>query len=329
MKRLIWADSLKGILIVLVVFGHAIQYTVGGGCYTNHLWNEIYSFHMPAFMAVSGYFAYRGGGRFHVKNAIWRRFQQLLIPYLLWTILFIATSDELSFSHIKDVLLYPDKGLWFLWALFFISAIFTLCGWLGEKIKVNQEFVVLIVGLMLAASMILSKTSLFAIQFIAYYFIFYAAAFYFHKYKDKLPPIEGKHLISMTVIWSVMAWYWHMHKTPVFLLWIPLPATIVNYVYRFLTAAIAIYVLFESAPKILDNDKSWNIPFAQVGKLSLGIYTVHMIIIGRIVSLFKGIELSVNSIVIMSFLTALVVSCLIVLLLSKWSVTEKLFLGKV
>ena len=68
MKRLIWADSLKGILIVLVVFGHAIQYTVGGGCYTNHLWNEIYSFHMPAFMAVSGYFAYRGGGQISCKE---------------------------------------------------------------------------------------------------------------------------------------------------------------------------------------------------------------------------------------------------------------------
>ena len=63
-KRLIWADSLKGILIILVVLGHAIQYTLKDGCYTNHMWNIIYSFHMHAFMAVSGYLAYRvGGGR--------------------------------------------------------------------------------------------------------------------------------------------------------------------------------------------------------------------------------------------------------------------------
>lgn len=59
-KRLIWADSLKGVLIILVVLGHAIQETLKDGCFDNHLWNCIYSFHMPAFMAVSGFLSYRG-----------------------------------------------------------------------------------------------------------------------------------------------------------------------------------------------------------------------------------------------------------------------------
>lgn len=61
MKRLLWADSLKGILIVLVVLGHAIQETLKVGCFENHVWNYIYSFHMPAFMAVSGFLNYRMG----------------------------------------------------------------------------------------------------------------------------------------------------------------------------------------------------------------------------------------------------------------------------
>lgn len=30
-NRLIWADALKGLLIILVVLGHAVQYVVGGG----------------------------------------------------------------------------------------------------------------------------------------------------------------------------------------------------------------------------------------------------------------------------------------------------------
>lgn len=66
-KRLVWVDSLKGWLITLVVLGHAIQNTLGAACESNHLWNIIYSFHMPAFMAISGFVAYRpnkpiGGG---------------------------------------------------------------------------------------------------------------------------------------------------------------------------------------------------------------------------------------------------------------------------
>lgn len=58
MKRILWADRLKGLLIVLVVLGHAIQQVLGSGCFSNHLWNIIYSFHMPTFMAVSGYLNY-------------------------------------------------------------------------------------------------------------------------------------------------------------------------------------------------------------------------------------------------------------------------------
>ena len=55
--RIYWADSLKGVLILFVILGHAIQAVLGDGCFVNHAFNYIYSFHMPAFMAVSGYFA--------------------------------------------------------------------------------------------------------------------------------------------------------------------------------------------------------------------------------------------------------------------------------
>lgn len=66
-ERLIWLDTLKGCLILVVIFGHAIQYSLSkGSCESNYLWNLIYSFHMPAFMAASGFVNYRpdiiGGG---------------------------------------------------------------------------------------------------------------------------------------------------------------------------------------------------------------------------------------------------------------------------
>ena len=52
-QRLIWADSLKGWLMILVIVGHAIQWILKEGCNDNHVWNLIYSFHMPAFMDAS------------------------------------------------------------------------------------------------------------------------------------------------------------------------------------------------------------------------------------------------------------------------------------
>ena len=72
-QRLIWADSLKGWLMILVIIGHAIQCILEEGCNDNHVWNLIYSFHMPAFMAASGFINYRsirnvGGGILHYVN---------------------------------------------------------------------------------------------------------------------------------------------------------------------------------------------------------------------------------------------------------------------
>lgn len=92
-QRLIWADSLKGWLMVLVVLGHAIQYVMPEGCFNNRLWNIIYSFHMPAFMAISGWFAFKPSkpkeGNF---NIIQRRFCQLIIPFILWTLIPMTLS---------------------------------------------------------------------------------------------------------------------------------------------------------------------------------------------------------------------------------------------
>lgn len=48
-------DNLKGILIFLVVFGHLLELV--GGPAAAWLYRLIYSFHMPAFVFCSGWFA--------------------------------------------------------------------------------------------------------------------------------------------------------------------------------------------------------------------------------------------------------------------------------
>lgn len=45
-------DNLKCFLILCVVIGHMLELVYAGGGY-----RIIYSFHMPAFIFVSGYFA--------------------------------------------------------------------------------------------------------------------------------------------------------------------------------------------------------------------------------------------------------------------------------
>lgn len=50
-QRLSYWDTLKGLLIILVVLGHCGTALSGG------LLSAIYAFHMPLFIVVSGYFS--------------------------------------------------------------------------------------------------------------------------------------------------------------------------------------------------------------------------------------------------------------------------------
>lgn len=329
-KRLVWADALKGILILLVVLGHAIQYTIGESCYNNHLWNVIYSFHMPAFMALSGFLAYRvGGSKLSVWQTIWRRLQQLMIPYIMWTLLLMLVYRNLSVNRIQELLIYPDKGLWFLWVLFFITVLFQLCGWFAGIIKCKQAWIVLLVGVVLSLSMVISKTKLFSIQLISYYFIFYSLAYYFHKHYERLSVIKNWGLLVLVVIWGVLAWFWQMQEAPEFLAWMPLPATIVNYLYRFITGLIAIYILLVAMPNVMDSSKAWNKPLVNLGTISLGIYSVNFLVLGNIVPMLQRAGMGESMTILLAFVLGSLSAWGIIWILSKWKVTAQVLLGKV
>lgn len=327
-KRLFWADSLKGLLIVLVVLGHAIQETLKTDCFENHVWNYIYSFHMPAFMAVSGFLNYRIVGVVTNRlSMIYRRFQQLMIPFFCWALIKILINPPYHINSFLNAILYPDGSFWFLWVLFFITVFFYFGDWIAEKLRVKQELVIAALCLVFVVLMVVADVRVLGFQFVAYYFLFYSLGYYLHKY-NKVITSKKWLWVVLAVIWAIMAWFWNMHKLPAFLSGLPLPSAIMQYGYRFVTAAIAVYVLFGVAPKLLDNEYKWNKPWLQLGKISLGIYTVHLILMPFIVKTGNSIISDTFLVITLSFIIGWVVSWLLVHLLSKWKVTSRLLLGK-
>ncbi|UKK67581.1 acyltransferase family protein [Prevotella communis] len=331
-KRLIWADSLKGWLIILVVLGHAIQYTVGNGSESCHLWSLIYSFHMPAFVAISGFLAYRnngvvGGGI--SWNKVYRRFRQLVIPFGLWTIVLLTVINCLNLQSMVKYLLYPDNGLWFLWVLFFINVLFLFSDWSSRKFRVKSEVVVLILCILLAILMALFKISLFGLQLIAFYFLFYSLGYYMHKYYDRFFTSNRYVIIPLTIVWMVLGWFWQMHELPFFLKGNLVPETIFIYAYRYLTATLAIYVMLAIAPNLISKESKWNLPFVRIGVVSLGIYATHLIMMSKIIAIIRELNLSETMVIVISFICALAISWLLVWLLTKWKVTSVCLLGKI
>ena len=54
-ERNIIFDAIKAFAIGLVVYGHSIQY-LSGCTWDNEIFRIIYTFHMPLFFMISGYF---------------------------------------------------------------------------------------------------------------------------------------------------------------------------------------------------------------------------------------------------------------------------------
>lgn len=331
MKRLQWADALRGILILLVILGHSIQFAPGMDAESNHLWNMIYSFHMPAFMVVSGFVSYHiWGGEIAWRTAIYRKFLQLLIPFFLWSVISSAFSPTEMLSKLANDIIHPDTGFWFLWALFWISLIFILTDYISEKLHLKQEWCETAVAVALVGIMVLAEFRYFGFQFIAYYFMFYTAGYFYRKYEDYIP----KNIVlicSSTVIWAILAWFSAPHRLPAFLEGVPLiPGSVLLYGYRFITAMTACYVLLALSPLILDAKNLFNQYFASLGKISLGIYVVHLLFCGELVR-YLGAVIGTDMIwlpIIITFILATAISYSVVRLLSLNKYTAKYLLGK-
>ena len=327
-KRMIWVDSLKGILILIVVCSHSMQYVLKETSFNNHFFNIMISFMMPAFFAVSGYVNYRLGGVSSRIAIIKRRFRQLVIPFFLWAIVRVLINPPFTLMSFANIFLYPDGSFWFLWVLFIITTVFYWGDRLAQTIKVRQEFITAFISLAMIVIMIVFDIRSFGFQFIAYYFMFFSTGYYINKY-PKIISKRNTLLFTAFIIWFVMAWFWDMHRLPSFLENIPLSKTIMQYVYRFITALFAIYLLFGISPQILNQEKGLIKPINKIGVLSLGIYTTHLCIMPYITEGLSSIIINKVTIIILDFALAVVLSWLIVNFLSRWTITSRYLLGKI
>jgi fucose 4-O-acetylase-like acetyltransferase len=119
-KRIDIIDALKGIAILLVVLGHAVQRNVTDFD-SNVAFRLIYSFHMPFFMFLSGLVASYSFDT-PVKTYLRKKFMALVVPFASWYGLAYFVNGAYHTvsltNYIGRVFLSPDWGLWFLWVLF-------------------------------------------------------------------------------------------------------------------------------------------------------------------------------------------------------------------
>lgn len=105
-------DNYRTILIILVAAGHVIETIYRNNRLLESLKWIIYAFHVPAFVFISGYFSKRTST---LKNLA----RKLLVPYLVFEVLYYLLYTFVIHKETKLYLLHPKFTLWYLLALFF------------------------------------------------------------------------------------------------------------------------------------------------------------------------------------------------------------------
>ena len=110
-------DCLKGIAILLVMFGHV---QVHNQMTDPYLYDVIKSLQMPLFFLISGYLAGSGTKIQNLRQYAGRmkkRAVSYLLPFFAWLALQHLTNIP---EALRTVLFQLDYGLWFLMVLFYL-----------------------------------------------------------------------------------------------------------------------------------------------------------------------------------------------------------------
>ena len=112
-------DNIKGLLIILVFFGHLIEsYAFYGK--GQAVFQFIYLFHMPAFTFCSGYFA-------SVNTSRKKLWTNIAYPYIIFQSLYYLFRVFVLKETINSVtFLTPSWILWYLLSLFFWNLLLPL-----------------------------------------------------------------------------------------------------------------------------------------------------------------------------------------------------------
>lgn len=143
-------DFVKFIAIFTVIWGHMIQYLLPGVCYENKIYQIIYSFHMPLFMIVTGYFSLSSLKRSFI-NLLNGKFNQLILPGITATTIHCVLMKYSDWGG--GVLERIAFDLWYLKVTFLCYIVF----YVGNYFKKYKIFFYII-------SIILSQT-VFVYQF--------------------------------------------------------------------------------------------------------------------------------------------------------------------
>ncbi len=321
LKRDFAMDLLKCFAIWAVIWGHSIQYLQNGDYFEDSIYIWIYSFHMPLFMMIAGYFC-ESSMRMQFYDFIKKEILHLLTPAF-------ATGGILVLSHffIDTYFGYEIKyatylnqflgSMWFLKCLFFC---YIFC---YIMLKFPNAFVFFCI---LITLIFFDLISTFCYHLLDLFPVF-VFGFYYRKYRKSLSLNVSMALLISCSVYLLMFYMLHYYETGL--------DTFIVYLFRLLRSVSASVMFITIA-------QGWNrtsvsvSPFfirgiGIIGSNTLGIYCVQSVFLETLLPLlFRTSNTLVSRFFLIPLLSFffLIIATVLCMYFSKWKLTCLIFLGK-
>lgn len=199
MQREAYFDNARLFLIFFVVFGHLIQPLTSEVAYINTIYHWVYTFHMPAFIFISGFFAKGYGNKGYVLNLV----KKLIYPYLLFQFIYTIYYFFIGKEDWFATPFYPHWSLWFLFSLFCWHI---MLYWFKKLPPIIGILIALELGLVVGYMNGVGHTFSLSRTFV--FFPFFLVGYWLTKeqlFKFKLKPVKIAALLTMTALAVVIA----------------------------------------------------------------------------------------------------------------------------
>lgn len=328
-KRNLLIDIIKTLLIIMVVLGHCIQFGSGKDYFNkvsffdNCFFIFIYSFHMPAFMIISGYL-FGLSNKTNTFQIIKNKIKHLLVPIFVWSILITlmyaihdGTFDILWI--IKSYIIRSIYDLWFLWAVFYSTFISTIIkNYFNNNIYIHY-FLILI------SFFIPDILNLHLYKFV---YPFFVIGFYFHYIQNIIFRHKKMILAISTLLFIILLSIYNRDS------YIYITKHFVNSyyqlyidIYRYLIGLVGscstfmwIYYLKNIFIRILS-------PISFIGEKTMGIYIISNTLNMILLVITKEIQSFNLAYLILETCTIITLSLIIIKFLEQYKFTKKYLLG--
>lgn len=324
-------DIVRGLGIFLVVLGHSFpDDKFNNNSFYAYMYKFIYSFHMPLFFIISGFFAYKIYNILNLsqyKNFIWNKIKRLLIPYFavsliaipikLYMNIYAARPMEVK-NLILDLIIYPAGNgtvnhtgtpiqyFWFIYTLFFIFAAAPLLTKIPIKFALGITFIL----------NILTPKGMYAFYIwgVIHYLFYFYIGLYFKAIYDKYIEFKYKKPVIVFTLMLLIA----MNLQQVSAKYYPL--------YNLSTALIG-SMLFINISYIIVNNKVGEI-FKYIGKYSYDIYLFSWFFqTGARVVFFQMLKLNYTLVTVIMIFVGFLPIMLSNLIIKKVPILDRILLG--